>query len=62
VTALAESRKAIRLAHTAAEFDDLVALATKRRWNATQLLEHVVEAEQREIRSRSGSGYQTPCP
>ena len=31
--------------HTAAELDDLVALATKRRWSPTQLLEHVVEAE-----------------
>jgi DNA replication protein DnaC len=48
VSALAEGLKAISLAHTAAELDDLVALATKRRWNATQLLEHIVEAEQRE--------------
>lgn len=47
MTALAESLKAIGLAHTAAEIDDLVALATKRRWNATQLLEHIVEAEQK---------------
>jgi len=48
VSALAEALKAIGLAHTAAELDDLVALTTKRRWNATQLLEHIVEAEQRE--------------
>ncbi|MBZ0237057.1 MAG: IS21-like element helper ATPase IstB [Deltaproteobacteria bacterium] len=47
MTTLTESLKAIGLAHTAAELDDLVALATKRRWNATQLLEHIVEAEQR---------------
>ncbi len=47
MTALTESLKAIGLAHTAAELDDLVALATKRRWNATQLLEYVAEAEQR---------------
>jgi DNA replication protein DnaC len=48
VSALAEALKAIGLAYTATELDDLVALATKRRWNATQLLEHIVEAEQRE--------------
>jgi DNA replication protein DnaC len=53
MTALAESLKAVGLAHTAAELDDLVALATKRRWNATQLLEHIVEAEQRERAKRS---------
>jgi DNA replication protein DnaC len=48
VSALAEALKAIGLAYTATELDDLVALATKRRWNATQLLEHIVETEQRE--------------
>jgi DNA replication protein DnaC len=48
VSALVAALKAIGLTHTAAELDDLVALATKRRWNATQLLEHIVEAEQRE--------------
>ena len=48
MSALAEALKAIGLAYTATELDDLVALATKRRWNATQLLEHIVEAEQRE--------------
>jgi DNA replication protein DnaC len=53
VSALAEALKAIGLAHTATELDDLVALATKRRWNATQLLEHIVEAEQRERAKRS---------
>ena len=50
---LAEDLKAIGLAHTAAGLDDLVALATKRRWNATQLLEHIVEDEQRERAKRS---------
>ena len=44
---LAQALKAIGLAHTATELDDLVALATKQRWNATQLLEHIAEAEQR---------------
>jgi len=53
VSALAESLRAIGLAYTAAELDDLVALATKRRWSATQILEHVAEAEQRERAKRS---------
>lgn len=53
MTDLAAALKAIGLAHTAAELDDLVALATKRRWNATQLLEHIVDAEQRERAKRS---------
>jgi len=53
VSTLAESLKAIGLAHTAAQLDDLVALATKRRWNATQLLEYVVEAEARERTKKS---------
>jgi DNA replication protein DnaC len=53
VTNLAAALKAIGLTHTAAELDDLVALATKRRWNATQLLEHIVDAEQRERAKRS---------
>jgi len=53
VTALVDALRAIGLTHTAAELDDLVALATKRRWNATQLLEHIVEAEERERTKRS---------
>jgi DNA replication protein DnaC len=53
VTALADTLRAIGLIHTAAELDDIVALATKRRWNATQLLEHIVEAEERERTKRS---------
>lgn len=53
MSTLAESLKAIGLAHTAAQLDDLVALATKRRWNATQLLEYVVEAEARERTKKS---------
>jgi DNA replication protein DnaC len=43
-----EDLKAIGLAHTATELDDPVALATKRLWSATQLLEHIALAEQRE--------------
>jgi DNA replication protein DnaC len=53
VTTLAESLKTIGLAYTAAQLDDLVALATKRRWNATQLLEYVAEAEARERTKKS---------
>jgi len=53
MTALADGLRAIGLAHTATELDDLVALATKRRWSTTQLLEHVVDAEQRERAKRS---------
>ncbi len=53
MSALADGLRAIGLVHTAAELDDLVALATKRRWSATQLLEHIVEAEQRERAKRS---------
>lgn len=53
MTALAAGLRAIGLAHTAAGLDDLVALATKRRWSPTQLLEHVVDAEQRERAKRS---------
>jgi DNA replication protein DnaC len=53
VSALADALRAIGLAHTATELDDLVALATKRRWSATQILEHVADAEQRERATRS---------
>ena len=40
--------KTLGLHHTAAQLDDLVALATKRRWSPTQLLEHLAEAEHQE--------------
>jgi DNA replication protein DnaC len=53
MTTLADSLRAIGLTHTAAELEDLIALATKRRWNATQLLEHIADAEQRERAKRS---------
>jgi len=53
MSALADTLRAIGLSHTAAELDDLVALATKRRWSPTQLLEHVAEAEHRERTKRS---------
>src|SRR5438128_6688274 len=41
------------LRHTAAHLDDVVALATKRRWSITQLLEHLVASEQQERTRRS---------
>jgi len=53
MTALADALRAIGLTHTAAELDDLIALATKRRWSATQLLEHIADVEQRERTKRS---------
>jgi len=53
MSTLAEALRAIGLTHTAGELDDLVALATKRRWSPTQLFEHVADAEQRERAQRS---------
>jgi DNA replication protein DnaC len=53
VTNLPESLAAIGLRHTAANLDDLVAMATKRRWSPTQLFEHVVDVEQQERARRS---------
>jgi DNA replication protein DnaC len=53
VSSLADALRAIGLTYTAGELDDLVALATKRRWGATQLLEHIADAEQRERARRS---------
>src|SRR5881296_3176617 len=41
------------LRHTAAHLDDVVALATKRRWSTTQLLEYLAESEQQERTRRS---------
>lgn len=53
MTSLVESLKAIGLAYTASQLDDLVALATKRRWGATQLLEYIVDSEARERTKKS---------
>jgi DNA replication protein DnaC len=41
------------LRHTAAHLDDVVALATKRRWSITQFLEHLAASEQQERTRRS---------
>jgi len=50
---LTDALKLLGLHHTAAHLDDLVALATKRRWSPTQLLEHLVSDEQQERTRRS---------
>ena len=50
---LADQLAALALRYTATHLDDVVALATKRRWSPTQLLEHLVEHEQQERTRRS---------
>ncbi len=50
---LSETLKTLGLHHTAAHLDDLVALATKRRWSPIQLLEHLGATEQQERTRRS---------
>ena len=50
---LADQLAALGLRATAAHLDDLVALATKRRWSPMQLLEHLAEREQQERTRRS---------
>jgi DNA replication protein DnaC len=50
---LVNALTALGLRHTAAHLDDVLALATKRRWSPTQLLEHLVEREQQERTRRS---------
>jgi DNA replication protein DnaC len=50
---LADHLAALGLRYTAGHFDDVIALATKRRWSPTQLLEHLVETEQQERTRRS---------
>jgi len=53
MTTLADQLTALGLRDTAAHLDDVVALATKRRWSPTQLLEHLVTTEQQERIRRS---------
>jgi DNA replication protein DnaC len=50
---LADQLATLGLRYTAAHLDDVVALATKRRWSITQLLEYLVESEQQERTRRS---------
>ena len=53
MTDLKDQLRVLGLRHTAETLDDLVALATKSRWGAHQLFEHVArtEAEDRARRS-----------
>ena len=48
MTPLADQLTALGLRATAAHLDDVLALATKRRWSPTQLLEHLVATEHQE--------------
>jgi len=53
MTPLAEQLAALGLRATAATLDDVVALATKRRWSPQQLLEHLATTEHQERTRRS---------
>lgn len=53
MTPLADRLVALGLRVTAAHLDDVVALATKRRWSPVQLLEHLAETEQQDRTRRS---------
>ena len=50
---LPEQLAALGLRHTTAHLDDVIALATTRRWSPTQLLEHLAESEHQERTRRS---------
>jgi DNA replication protein DnaC len=50
---LPDALKSLGLHHTATHLDDVIALATKRRWSPTQLLEHLADLEQQERARRS---------
>ena len=45
--------RALGLISTGATLDDIIALATKKRWGATEMLEHVVDLEEKD-RARRG--------
>jgi DNA replication protein DnaC len=53
MTDLKSRLRALGLLVTAAELDDLIALATKKRWGPQQLLEHIVDIEEKD-RARRG--------
>lgn len=53
MTTLKESLHALGLRHTAANLDDLIARATKRRLSPIQLLEHIADEEQQDRARRS---------
>ena len=50
---LAEQLKAMGLRFVATQLDDLMALATKKRWGPTEILEHVVTLEAQDRARRS---------
>ena len=50
---LRERLRALGLLATGASLDDLVALVTKKRWGATEILEHVADVEEKD-RARRG--------
>lgn len=50
---LCERLRSLGLLGTSDALDDLVALATKKRWGATQVIEHVADIEERERSRRS---------
>lgn len=53
VTSLHDRLRALGLTAAADGLDDLVALATKKRWGTTQIFEHVADIEERERSRRS---------
>jgi len=53
MTPLTEQLLTLGLRHTAAHLDDTVAVATRKRWSPTQLLEYIAETEENERSRRS---------
>lgn len=53
MTDLKTRLRALGLVITAADLDDLIALATKKRWGPQQIIEHIVEVEEKD-RARRG--------
>ncbi|MFH1834153.1 MAG: IS21-like element helper ATPase IstB [bacterium] len=53
MSTLTEQLAALGLRHTATHLDDTVALATRKRWSPTQLLEYIAETEDGERSRRS---------
>ncbi|WP_394824171.1 IS21-like element helper ATPase IstB [Pendulispora albinea] len=53
MTELRERLRALGLLSTASAFDDLVALATKKRWGLTEILEYIADLEEKD-RARRG--------
>ena len=56
---LSEQLAAIGLRYTAAQLDDTIALATRKRWTTIQLLEYLVETEGSDRARRSLSSGST---